>query len=114
MKNNKKQRNDFEYEALLKSEGEKINNAKFDFQPPSEDFQKSLKMKILEKRREKSDNNMRKIFEILTFPLKPKYSVSIITLAMILFVGLNIAFLSQEQGENIISFTYERVKNTIL
>ncbi len=113
MKNNKKQRNDFEYEALLKSEGEKINNAKFDFQPPSEDFQKSLKMKILEKRREKSDNNMRKIFEILTFPLKPKYSVSIITLAMILFVGLNIAFLSQEQGENIISFTYERVKNTI-
>ena len=72
--------NDFEYETLLKSEGEKINKAKHDFQPPSKDFQESLKMEILEKRQGKF-NTMKKIFEVLTIPLQPKYSISVLTIA---------------------------------
>jgi len=67
MKKNNKENlikgNDFEYEALLRSEGEKINNAKFDFQDPPRGFQESLKMKLLEKRQRKS-TNMKKLFEV--------------------------------------------------
>ena len=119
--NNKKQnlndikRNDFEYEALLKSEGEKINNAKYDSQPPSRNFQEALKMKILDKRCEKS-NNMKRIFEILTIPLQPKYSISVISLALLLFLGLNAALLSGEDGniaKNIVFVVTEKIPQEI-
>lgn len=101
--NNKKQnlnnfnRNDFEYEALLKSEGEKINKAKYDFQPPSKDFQETLKAKILE-RRHKRSTDVKKVFEILTLPLQPKYSISVIAFVLILFIGLNVVFLTEKDG----------------
>ncbi len=119
-KNNKKQNlnsfdcNDFEYEALLKSEGEKINNAKHDFQSPSKIFQEKLKMKILEKRREKSIN-MKRIFEILTTPLQPKYSISVIGLILVLFIGFNVALLSgeDEMGKNIVFVVTEKISQQI-
>jgi len=112
---NKKPRNDSEYDALLKSEGKIINNAKFEMEPPSEAFKESLKSEILQKRRENSSNKMKKIFEVLTFPLNPKYSISVITLAVILFLGLNAAFMQpEEDGGNMISLTYEKVKDTII
>ena len=94
---NKANCNDSEYQALLKSEGEKINKAKYDFQAPSPGFQSALKSKILEERQRKSFN-MKKIFEILTLPLQPRYSVSVIALALVLFAGLSFVSFSQKEG----------------
>jgi Ca-activated chloride channel homolog len=101
-------RNDSDYEALLKSEGQIINNAKFDFQPPSENFQKSLKMKIAARRHAKSENNMKKIFEILTYPLKSQYSASLIVLATLLFL-VSIPVFPSQNNENIISSVYHKI-----
>lgn len=95
--------NDFNYETLLKSEGKKINEAKYSFQEPSLSFQKELKMKILEERSRKFNSmkkiSIKRIFEILTIPLQPKYAVSVISIAIFLFVGLNFALLSEQDGD---------------
>jgi len=86
--NNKKQkkigdaRSGFGYEALQFTEGEKINNAKYDFQPSPQNFQEELKIKILEQRNAKQ-NQMNKIFEILTTSLPSKYSISALTIAIL-------------------------------
>ncbi len=106
--------NDFEYQTLLRSEGEKINKAKYDFQPPSQDFQAALKAKILEKRHKES-TNMKKIFEILTLPLQPRYSISAIALVLVLFVGLSFALLPEKDGsitEDLVFVVTEKILET--
>lgn len=116
-KANNSKSNDFEYEALLKSEGEKINSIKHDPQPSSDTFQYNLKMKILEKRREKQKNNMKKIFQIFLLPIQPKYSVSAISLALIVFTGLNAAVLMQNRedaSQNIVLNTVEDISEDVV
>jgi len=96
-------RNDLEYGALLDSEGKKINSASYDYQEPREDFQDALRMKILEERQQQ--NSMKKIFDVLKAPLQPRYSISVLTLAVVLFIGFH-ATVSSDEGNFVNRFTY--------
>ena len=94
--NGAENRNDSEYEALVDSEGKKINSVSHDSREPRKQFQDVLRMKILEERQKQ--NSMKTIFDVLKTPLQPKYSVSVLTLTVILFIGFYASTVSDEKN----------------